>query len=76
MLKELIHLDGMPLHIVDTAGLRDSGDEVEREGIRRAWNEIESADHVLLVVDATASSRDDDQRLPGWTRYSSNGCYE
>ena len=65
VLKELIHLDGMPLHIVDTAGLRDSGDEVEREGIRRAWNEIESADHVLLVVDATASSRDDDQRLPG-----------
>ena len=64
VLKELIHLDGMPLHVVDTAGLRDSSDEVEREGIRRAWHEIESADRILLVVDATSSGRGDDQRLP------------
>ena len=63
VLKELIHLDGMPLHIVDTAGLRDSSDEIEQEGIRRAWNEIESADHVLLVIDATSYGRDDDQHL-------------
>ncbi len=41
----------MPLHIVDTAGLRDSDDEIEQEGIRRAWAEIESADRVLLVID-------------------------
>jgi len=53
VLREQIQLDGMPLHIVDTAGLRDSNDEVEREGIRRAWREMESADHILLVVDGS-----------------------
>ena len=52
-LRELIHIDGMPLHIIDTAGLRDSPDRVEQEGVRRAWQEIERADRVLLVVDAT-----------------------
>ena len=52
VLREKITLDGMPLHIVDTAGLRDSDDEVEREGIRRAWQEIERADQVLFLVDA------------------------
>lgn len=51
VLRERIQIDGMPLHIVDTAGLRDSDDEIEQEGIRRAWVEIESADRVLLVVD-------------------------
>lgn len=51
VLREHIQIDGMPLHIVDTAGLRDSEDEVEREGIRRAWREMESADRILLVVD-------------------------
>jgi len=51
VLREHIQIDGMPLHIVDTAGLRDSEDEVEREGIRRAWKEMESADRILLVVD-------------------------
>jgi tRNA modification GTPase len=51
VLREHIQIDGMPLHIVDTAGLRDSGDEIEQEGIRRAWREMESADRILLVVD-------------------------
>jgi tRNA modification GTPase len=51
VLREHIQIDGMPLHIVDTAGLRDSEDEVEREGIRRAWQEMASADRILLVVD-------------------------
>ncbi|WP_290653282.1 tRNA uridine-5-carboxymethylaminomethyl(34) synthesis GTPase MnmE [Aquisalimonas sp.] len=51
VLREQIHLDGMPLHVVDTAGLRDSDEAVEREGIRRAWNAIDSADRLLLVVD-------------------------
>ena len=50
-LKETIHLDGMPLHIVDTAGLRDSTDPVEKIGIQRAWEEIQQADRLLLVVD-------------------------
>lgn len=56
VLREHIQIDGMPLHIVDTAGLRDSVDEVEQEGIRRAWLEIESADHILLVVDGIDSN--------------------
>jgi len=53
VLRERIQIDGMPLHIVDTAGLRSSADEVEREGIRRARLEMETADRILLVVDAS-----------------------
>jgi tRNA modification GTPase len=52
VLKEHIHIDGMPLHIIDTAGLRESPDKVEQIGIERAWQEIEQADKVLLLVDA------------------------
>jgi len=55
VLKEHIHIDGMPLHIIDTAGLRESDDEVERIGIDRAWNEIQQADRILLMVDGTTS---------------------
>jgi tRNA modification GTPase len=51
ILCEPIQIDGMPLHVVDTAGLRDSEDVVEREGIRRARAEIEKADRVLLLID-------------------------
>ncbi|MEJ1644093.1 GTPase, partial [Escherichia coli] len=47
VLREHIHIDGMPLHIIDTAGLRDANDEVERIGIERAWQEIAQADRVL-----------------------------
>lgn len=53
VLREHIHIDGMPLHIIDTAGLRDAPGEVERIGIERAWDEIKQADRVLLVVDST-----------------------
>jgi tRNA modification GTPase len=53
VLKEHIHIDGMPLHIIDTAGLRESPDKVEQIGIERAWQEIVSADKVLLLVDAS-----------------------
>ncbi len=55
VLRERIDIDGMPLHIVDTAGLRESADEVEQEGMRRAWKEIERADRVLFVVDSSES---------------------
>lgn len=58
LLREHIQIDGMPLHIVDTAGLRDSVDEVEQEGIRRAWHEMETADHLLLVVDSCSADAD------------------
>jgi len=51
LLREEIDLDGMPLHIVDTAGLREARDAVEAEGVRRAWNAIEKADRILLLVD-------------------------
>lgn len=53
VLTEQIHIDGMPLHIIDTAGLRDSDDQVEQIGIERAWQEIKQADRVLLMVDAS-----------------------
>ncbi|TMH13314.1 MAG: tRNA uridine-5-carboxymethylaminomethyl(34) synthesis GTPase MnmE [Betaproteobacteria bacterium] len=49
--SETIQIEGVPLHVIDTAGLRDSADEVERIGIARAWAEIEAADAVLLLRD-------------------------
>ena len=52
VLRESIQIDGLPLNIIDTAGLRESPDQVEQEGIRRAWKEIESADLLLMVADA------------------------
>lgn len=51
VLREHIQIDGMPLHVIDTAGLRETDDPVEQEGVRRAWIEIEKADRILLVVD-------------------------
>ncbi len=52
VLKEHIHIDGMPLHLIDTAGLRETEDLVEQLGVERAWQEIEKADRILLLVDA------------------------
>lgn len=60
VLREQIHIDGMPLHIVDTAGLRAATDKVEQIGIERAWQEIDQADRILLMVDST--------RLPDLSR--------
>jgi tRNA modification GTPase len=54
VLREHIHIDGMPLHVVDTAGLRDTDDHVEKIGVERALKAINDADRVLLVVDASA----------------------
>jgi tRNA modification GTPase len=51
VLRERIQLDGMPLHIIDTAGLRESSNAVEQEGIRRAQEEIRKADKVLVLID-------------------------
>ncbi len=59
VLREHIHIDGMPLHVVDTAGLRDTDDHVEKIGVERALKAIEEADRVLLVVDATAAESAD-----------------
>lgn len=67
VLKEHLHIDGMPLHVIDTAGLRDSSDTVEQIGIQRAWQQIETADRILLLVDATnmASIKEDEW----WNRF-------
>ncbi len=59
VLREHIHIDGMPLHIIDTAGLRDTEDQVEQIGIARAWQEIAKADRVLFMVDSTTTADTD-----------------
>ena len=51
-LRSTIQIEGIPLHIIDTAGLRETDDEVEKIGIERSWKEIEKSDVVLLLVDA------------------------
>lgn len=63
VLRERIHIDGMPLHIIDTAGLRESSDEVERIGIERAWQEIRQADRILLLADASLTPADESEAL-------------
>ncbi len=49
--SQLIQIEGVPLHVVDTAGLREALDEVEKIGVKRAWTEIESADAILFLHD-------------------------
>jgi tRNA modification GTPase len=69
VVRERIAIDGMPLHVLDTAGLRHAGDPVEEEGMRRARAEIERADRVLFVIDAAEDPaaeayREERARLP------------
>ena len=54
--QQTIQIEGVPLHVIDTAGLRDSSDEVERIGIARAWDEIASADAVLFLHDLSRAA--------------------
>ncbi|UPW18688.1 tRNA uridine-5-carboxymethylaminomethyl(34) synthesis GTPase MnmE [Agarivorans sp. TSD2052] len=63
VLREHIHIDGMPLHIIDTAGLRDDADVVEQIGIERAWDEINHADRVLFMVDGTTTDQLDPLKI-------------
>ncbi|EDP99837.1 tRNA uridine-5-carboxymethylaminomethyl(34) synthesis GTPase MnmE [Shewanella benthica] len=63
VLREHIHLDGMPLHIIDTAGLRETVDTVEKIGIERAWAEIETADQVLFMLDGTTTDAVDPHEI-------------
>lgn len=68
VLREHIQIDGLPLHVIDTAGLRESDDPVEQEGVRRAWKEIEKADRILLLVDDTHRDENHleiEDKLPG-----------
>ncbi len=71
-LKSSIQIQGIPLHIIDTAGLRDAEDEVEKIGIARTWQEIGKADLVLLLLDARVGLTDADRtilaRLPAGLR--------
>ena len=63
VLREFIQLDGMPLHVVDTAGLRVARDDIEAEGVRRAQREMARADRILLIVDDAQPSADGDAEL-------------
>ena len=60
--QQTIQIEGVPLHVIDTAGLRESSDEVERIGIARAWTEIEGADVVLFLHDLTRVTQADYQQ--------------
>ena len=64
---ETIDIDGLPVHIIDTAGLRDSNDTVEKIGIQRARKAIAQADHVLHIIDANASDPHVDIRADNTT---------
>lgn len=68
VLREKINLDGVPLNIVDTAGLRDTEDEVEQLGVKRAWQEIEKADAILYVIDVSNNEKTSLEEL--WPEYS------
>nr|MBL8410379.1 tRNA uridine-5-carboxymethylaminomethyl(34) synthesis GTPase MnmE [Dechloromonas sp.] len=62
-LRSTIQIEGIPLHIIDTAGLRETEDEVEQIGIERSWKEIERSDVVLLLVDARTGISDADREI-------------
>ena len=63
VLREEINIEGMPLHVIDTAGLRESEDVVEQEGIKRTWAEINQADRALLLVDDKTGITKDDEKI-------------
>ena len=62
-LRSTIQIEGIPLHIIDTAGLRETDDEVEKIGIERSWKEIERSDVVLLLVDARNGVSETDREI-------------
>jgi tRNA modification GTPase len=70
--RQMIQIDGVPVNVIDTAGLRETDDAVEAIGVARAWEAIGQADAMLLVVDAregiTAADRAIAQRLPARLR--------
>ena len=63
LVREDIAIDGVPLHVVDTAGLRESTDEVERIGIERAWQELARADVVVAMFEANAGIGSEDRAI-------------
>jgi len=63
IVKEEIQVDGLPLHILDTAGLRETTDAVEQIGVARAWSALEEAGRVLVVVQANESIHPEDEAI-------------
>nr|VFJ93225.1 MAG: tRNA modification GTPase [Candidatus Kentron sp. LFY] len=63
VLREHIHIDGHPLHVFDTAGLRQTSDQVERHGIQRAMDAIQNADILLLITDEPSGLHDEDRKI-------------
>ena len=63
VVRSTLQVEGIPLHVIDTAGLRATDDEVERIGIERTWREIERADVVVLLVDARLGVQDADREI-------------
>jgi tRNA modification GTPase len=59
VVRQTIQIEGVPLHVIDTAGLREGADQVEQIGIERAWGQIEKADAVVFLHDLTRSESDD-----------------
>ena len=81
VVAQTIQIEGVPLHVVDTAGLREASDEVERIGIERAWDQIGGADAVLFLHDLTRARRaadyagaDGADRERGCSALARRGC--
>ena len=72
VLRELIRIEGVPIHVVDTAGLRETADEVEKEGIARTWKAVGDADVLLAVVEEGEAPGPEDEamlrRMPAGAR--------
>ncbi|MEE9492832.1 MAG: tRNA uridine-5-carboxymethylaminomethyl(34) synthesis GTPase MnmE [Gammaproteobacteria bacterium] len=62
-IHENIHIDGIPIHLVDTAGLHDSADPIEQEGMNRTWKQIEKADLILHIIDDSDQREQENQAL-------------
>ncbi|MEK6591588.1 MAG: tRNA uridine-5-carboxymethylaminomethyl(34) synthesis GTPase MnmE [Pseudomonadota bacterium] len=62
-IRQILDIEGMPAHMIDTAGLRDSVDPVEKVGIARTWAAIEKADMVLLLIDAERGEMAEDREI-------------
>lgn len=70
LLHENILIDGIPLKVIDTAGLRESNDQIEQEGIKRAWEQIKLADSILLIVDSSETDSLDPEVL--WSDFNAD----
>ena len=62
-IRETIQMEGVPIHLIDTAGLRNTDDEIEKIGIARAWAAIEKGGLVLLLTDSRSGLTIEDQRI-------------